>query len=378
MGNGCKLFFVGDIVLTKSASILEAFSPEVCEIIKQHDFSCCNFEAPIESDNMVAERKVGPALFQRKEAPIIIEEAGFNIIDIANNHMLDYGIKGLKDTMDAFKKAKVIGASDNPGDVYRPYIEIVNGIRVGFLMVAENGFGCADEFSQVGYAWMNDARVDKLICDMRKLVDVLVINCHAGAERWEYPLPEIRELYKKWIDKGVDIVIGHHPHVVQGWEKYKNGFIAYSLGNFNFEAGVGETYNNTIGVSIEIDDNLNISHEIIYFTKTQQCLMLGAPSEFIEYYQKITVGLNQQEYEARIDEKIEEVYEKIYKDYYYRVMGLYRGGVKAWLKSFIRRVVMREKFSEIWLFHNTVIETHYWITRRVLCKKIKKEREKNE
>ena len=56
--------------------------------------------------------------------------------------------------------------------------------------------------------------------------------CHAGLEKVNYPLPEFREQYKRFIDYGADAIIAHHPHVVQGWEYYNNKLIAYSLGNF--------------------------------------------------------------------------------------------------------------------------------------------------
>lgn len=375
MSCGCRLFFAGDVALTSAKSVSEAFSEEVCNIIRSHDFSCCNFEAPIEHSDMNAAEKVGPLLFQQKEAASIVEQAGFNIIDIANNHMLDYGFNGLRNTMNAFKTAVVRGASDKPEEVYEPYITQMNGIALGFIMVAENGFGCANENGKAGYAWMCDERVERAILDTKARVDILIVNCHAGAERWEYPLPEIRKLYKKWIDMGVNIVIGHHPHTVQGWEQYHDGLICYSLGNFNFEAAVGEKYENTIGVSIKIDAALNIKHDIIYFTKTGERLDIGATDEFISYYDSINRILCSDEYQDKINECVKDAYNKMFVDYYYRVMGLYRGGLKAKVKSFVKRIILREKFSEKWLFHNLAIESHYWITKRALNERVSENNE---
>lgn len=78
---------------------------------------------------------------------------------------------------------------------------------------------------------------------------------HAGAENWDFPLPEIRELYKKYIDWGADVIIGNHPHVAQGWEIYEDKWIFYSLGNFAFYEGEkARNHEHSLCVSVEIHD----------------------------------------------------------------------------------------------------------------------------
>jgi len=379
MKKECKLFFAGDVVLSESKSVDNVFSPEVIEIIKKHDIACCNFEAPIEYENMKTISKIGPTLRQNREAPLILEDVGFNVIGTANNHIMDYGLDGVRETINEFRKATTVGVSPIPNTVYKPYIKSINGIKIAFLMVAENGFGCAVDEKAIGYAWMMADCIENIIKDTKKKVDIFIINCHAGAEYWEYPLPELKKLYKKWIEWGANVVIAHHPHIVQGWERYNDGLIFYSLGNFIFEPDIGKKQNKTIGVSLKINNELNVEPKIYYFdTYANRPIELSNDMEFIEYYKKLTDTLNTDEYVKFIDHKSQILYENMYKKYYNRIVGLYKGGIVGLIKSFIRRHIFFEKFSDLWLYHNIAIETHYWITRRALSLLLNKNKEEDE
>ena len=364
-----KLFFAGDVVISNSTELSDVLDDNICTLIKKHDIACCNFEAPIIHMNASKINKIGPCLMQNEHSAEIVEEAGFNIVSLANNHIMDYGAKGLKATITAFNKCVTVGASCAPSDVYKPYITDLNGKKFAFIMIAENGFGCADDFSKNGFAWMMDVRVLKMIRKIRNEVDYVILNCHAGAEHWEQPLPELRTLYKSWIDNGADIIIGHHPHIVQGWEKYENGYIFYSLGNFCFEPEVGINYQNTIAVSITISKGI-ICPEILFFHRNDSGkLLLGESNDFSNCYKGQVELLNDcTGYPEYIEIKSKNVFESIYVGYYKRVLGMYEGGFMGILKSFIRRYIFREIFSEKWLYHNLSIETHYWITRRAVSR----------
>jgi poly-gamma-glutamate synthesis protein (capsule biosynthesis protein) len=116
-----KLFFAGDCVLYGNVSS-NIFSEELFALFKEHDICCCNFEAPIESKNAKPILKVGTVLCQPKEVIERLKSSGFNLFAIANNHIMDYGIDGLRETISAFGNTPYIGAGFDSDSIYKPYI----------------------------------------------------------------------------------------------------------------------------------------------------------------------------------------------------------------------------------------------------------------
>lgn len=230
-----KVAFFGDFVAQKSVNI--RISEEVRDVINSSDLAVCNFEAPIEGDFISFDR-VGPHVKQSKDAPALLKSWGFKAVQLANNHMLDYGEEGCKATIDAFGDIVTFGAGSYD-DSYKVRVVEVNEKRIGFISCVHHEFGVWDTNQtdqQVGTAWIGHHLIQKHILEAKYNVDYLIVLPHAGVEETDAPIPEWRELYRTFIDWGADAVIGTHPHVPQGWEIYKNKPIFYSLGNFYFDA----------------------------------------------------------------------------------------------------------------------------------------------
>lgn len=368
MGNSCKLFFCGDVVISRRHQMNEIFTDEIIHTIREHNIACCNFEAPVIENKIKELTKVGPVIKQDASSISTLEEAGFNLFSLANNHIMDYGIEGLHNTIASIRNASYIGASTDYNKAYEHFEKDINGVRVCIMSVAENGFGAAIN-NKGGYAWFGDPTLTERIKINKEKSDFLIIICHAGAENWDYPLPEIRTLYKGWVDLGADLIIAHHPHVVQGWEKYNGGMIYYSLGNFYFEPRIGQEYTDTIGVSVELQKNKDPIFKELYFKKKETQLTMEENLEFSKHLQKCCEILEPNrydEYNKKIDELCQSAYSRMYRSYYTRVLGIYNGGLIAVLKSIVRRWMLRERFSDIWLYHNIIIETHLWICKRAL------------
>lgn len=229
-----RVLFAGDIRL------FDAFSgalpdENVQSLMDACDIRCCNFEGTAWHENAVTHKKAGPAVMQGKNAPGRILGAGFNLISLANNHVMDYGVNGLSATLFAFSAVPVIGAGLRLPEAYRPYVTECNGVKLGFLAVSERQYGSLDGSIPSGTAWINAPQTlnnIRLLC--AECAHVIVL-AHAGLEDVGQPLPEWRALYKQCIDAGATAVVCHHPHVPQGWERYKNGVIFYSLGNCAWE-----------------------------------------------------------------------------------------------------------------------------------------------
>ena len=233
-----RLFFVGDFY-SKNVERIN-FSSDLERIIDTSNIVFCNFEAPIKTDNIAAQ-KVGPSLFQSVNAPEFLEKKGFNVIGLANNHIADFGQKGILKTMESFQHSLLLGVGTFDQAYSLKKVEI-EGTTIGFLAFSHYEFGILDnrvDNKTLGSAWINHPCIDDLIRESVKKVDILILIAHAGVEDIDLPLPEWRERYKTFIHLGVDAVIGMHPHVPQGWELIDGKPIFYSLGNFLFDSRLG-------------------------------------------------------------------------------------------------------------------------------------------
>lgn len=143
-------------------------------------------------------------------------------VSFANNHRLDYGTRGSDDTVAALEAEGILYAYDKNVCVY----DTEKGIRVGVVSVNEVAWGLGSEK-------LLEEGIGKL---REQGADLILACCHWGIERENYPTENQQYLGRKCIDLGADLVIGHHPHVLQGVEEYNGKFIIYSLANFCFGA----------------------------------------------------------------------------------------------------------------------------------------------
>lgn len=366
VSSSVQLFFAGDVVLTQKLRV-PLIRSDLKNQIQNCDVLCCNFEAPIACAGAKNEPKVGPSLTQCIETATTVRNADINLVTLANNHIMDIGPKGLGETLKVMRLLNIstIGAGMNQDDAFRPYIFEKNGFRIGILSVAENGYGTSIQKDIPGYAWFGAERFQRAKKALLEECTHVIIVCHGGAEKCEFPLPEYRNLYRGWIDEGVSAVIAHHPHVPQGWEQYREGLIFYSLGNFAFNKGLGIQDPETISVKLDILPSGGMRGIIIPTIYTDEGVGINNSSDFQKHMNDCCNMLGEG-YLKRAEEFCVEAYQKKYRNYYESVVNLYTGSVKRWIKTIVYRWIKHQKFSELWLYHNLLIETHYWICRRAL------------
>lgn len=196
------------------------FFENVYDIFSSDDMTIVNLEGPL---TRAEERRENQTycISGEPEYVEILTAGSVEAVSMANNHRLDYFEQGSKDTVDAVKDAGIVYAYDNNLGIYE-----TKGIRIGFVSVNEVGQGAGvEKYLKEGFALLREEGVD-----------LILANCHWGIERENYPEEYQQSLGKKCIDWGADLVIGHHPHVIQGIEEYKGKYIIYSLGNFCFGA----------------------------------------------------------------------------------------------------------------------------------------------
>jgi poly-gamma-glutamate synthesis protein (capsule biosynthesis protein) len=171
-------------------------------------------------------------------------EAGIDVVSLANNHSLDYGRKGLFETMDILAHSGIayIGAGFDEVSARRPAYLRVKGYKVAFLAYSWNFFLTVKAAEGTpGVSVLIEERLRKDLLRARRWADLVVVSVHWGWEYADRPTERDRKLAHLAIDLGADLVVGHHPHVIQGVERYKNGLICYSLGNFIFDQRSAKT-----------------------------------------------------------------------------------------------------------------------------------------
>ncbi len=167
---------------------------------------------------------------------------GFDVFNLANNHMLDMGSDGLDATLQYWdSKTEVVhtGAYRNPEEFYQVESNTVNGLKIGYVGATSYTNGLSlPEGSQLTYILTSEEDLLKAKIEAaRKVCDVVVVNVHWGNEYATEPTQEQRDLAQKMLNWGADVILGHHPHVLQTMEylpKYdgEQGLVIYSLGNF--------------------------------------------------------------------------------------------------------------------------------------------------
>jgi len=189
-----------------------------------------------------------------------LKQAGFSILSLANNHTPNFGEKGLKDTFNFFANAgiKYVGAGQNEQEAYQPvYIE-KRGIKFAFLAYNDTDVVPAYYEASVNRAGTAFMRVDKMteaVKEAKRKADFVIVSMHAGTEYAGKPNKSQVNFAHAAIDAGADLVIGHHPHVVQTMEKYKGKFIFYSLGNFVFDQPQSEETKEGLAVKVYFAKN---------------------------------------------------------------------------------------------------------------------------
>ena len=192
------------------------FLKNVKSIFDEDDMTIVNFEGTLTDSTTPAVKQFtfkGP-----KEYLNILTDSGVDFMSFANNHMYDYKEQGCQDTIEVFEENDVPYSSLDTVGTYE-----VKGVKLG--MVSVHGEVESEEVE------MLENGIEKL---KKQGADVIIANIHSGVEKANYPSDKQKNLAYCAVDAGADLVLEHHPHVIQGAEYYKGVYIEYSLGNFCF------------------------------------------------------------------------------------------------------------------------------------------------
>jgi poly-gamma-glutamate synthesis protein (capsule biosynthesis protein) len=217
---------------------------QVAHLLTQADITIGNLESALGDIGDPA-----PKSYTFRAPPAAAESlaiAGFDVVSLANNHGMDYGPEALLQGLELLRQQNVapIGAGANAAEAHAPHLQEVNGLRLAFLgyvhvpVEGRTNFDVEQWIAtqdMPGLAWAYPEQISADVSAARQQADLVIVILHSGFEYVEAPsAPQIAASYAA-IDAGASLVIGHHAHILQGVEFYKEGVIVYGLGNFAFE-----------------------------------------------------------------------------------------------------------------------------------------------
>jgi poly-gamma-glutamate capsule biosynthesis protein CapA/YwtB (metallophosphatase superfamily) len=208
------------------------------------DLTVGNYEGVIAADNVGTMRVPGYRLRAKPEVAAALMRGGFNVLNLANNHTMDWGPDSLQSTLEHLHGVGIqtIGAGPTGPEARKPVVTTVRGVKIvwlSFTMVPDHPGWNSDKEKSWSRSWFGPTfardRLAAMVKDAQPLGDVLIVQFHWGNEYIPCPLDWQLDLARTAIRSGASLVVGHHPHIVQPYETFLNGFIAYSLGNFLFD-----------------------------------------------------------------------------------------------------------------------------------------------
>lgn len=226
---------VGDISFAGSQADIPCTDilHELQEVWAGASLVCANLEGPLVTGGTPVLGKC--TLRSAPEWAVFMREAGINVVSLANNHIMDYGVAGLESTLQALDAAGIrhVGAGRDIAEAQSPLFLECNGLQVAILartsvVVSSPSYAGV---GQAGVAWLDEVETLASITACRRQADLVVLLVHWGMEEHCYPTPTQRHLARRFVEAGIDLILGHHPHVLQGYERLGNAAVAYSLGN---------------------------------------------------------------------------------------------------------------------------------------------------
>ena len=239
MKNKVKIGFTGDFSFSAYFSGADErenlIDQKILDFLNENDANVLNFESPITDCRMTKKRR----LAHRSDPKVLkyVKNTIKNpVLSFANNHMMDYDRIGMIDTLENTEREGIsyIGAGRNKYEAAR-YVIVGEEVKVGIFAIQYKDFRVAGK----RYSGpLHDKRKDVIemaIAELKTKVDYVVLVYHGGDEFLHAPMPYFRKRMRKYLDAGCDIVVAHHPHVVEGYEYFGKKLVFYSLGNFMFD-----------------------------------------------------------------------------------------------------------------------------------------------
>ena len=281
------MLFVGDIMLSRNiaAQIVKNEDPLypfllIASTTREADITFANLENPVSASGTLQ-----GSIYSFRAEPVGsingLQYAGFDVVSLANNHIWDYGRVAALDTMRYLRDAGIdyVGFGRNYDEANTPIIRQVGDAKVAFFGYTEfySKELWADE--KLGLSEFKKDEISRRVAEIKEFgrADIVVVSLHWGVEYETESNAAQQNIAHQLIDAGADLIIGHHPHVPQEFESYKDGYIVYSLGNFVFDQNFSADTRRGLMFKVTLEGKKMTAAETIEikFTKTYQPYILN-------------------------------------------------------------------------------------------------------
>jgi poly-gamma-glutamate capsule biosynthesis protein CapA/YwtB (metallophosphatase superfamily) len=349
-----SVVLVGDCIYENEMAS-DPVGEELQERIQGSDLALVNLEASVPVDREPI-NKTGPVKESVRSAPKVLATAGFEVACLASNHIMDFGPEGLRATQQACYDAglKTVGAGENIDDALSPLFVSIkddndnndsdntndgndnvsdnnsdntdntddnsndsNGSddpTFAIINVCEKEFSIADDGPGTG--WISHPTVKQRIERAGETADIVLVVAHGGIEYVPFPPFGRQRTLRSFVNSGADAVIGHHPHVAQGWEVYDGSPIVYSLGNFLFRQSRPST---SWGLAVSLSGHGSEITGITFVLTDQRdghVYEMNDPSSHLAYLERVSdITEDRNALQAHWQELAVQVFEQRYSDW---------------------------------------------------------------
>jgi len=266
------LYACGDICLygTLGKKILDegpaAVFGEVKSVLEKEYLFVANLECPM-THRGAPIKAYPPHLRSDPKMTEALTYLGIDVVNLANNHLMDFGSVGFSDTIETLSKSNIefFGCGEDDRQLHTSKIISFKKVRVAFL--GYNDWPPVAGRQTPGAFPLKERKIISEIQSIREKADFIVLSLHFGYEYCEAPSPNQVSMCRRLIDAGADVILGHHPHILQGFERYGHGLIFYSLGNFAFFSGmtIPERCRRTLLIRLQLAKKGKIGYSLIPF-----------------------------------------------------------------------------------------------------------------
>lgn len=238
----------------------------------QNDLNVLDLECPLTTANTKIS-KTGPHIKAHPETAAMLNYLNCELVATANNHFKDYGWEGMKETYDSLQKHDIdwFGSGANFNEASKTFYWESDETKFALINVAENEWTTTND-ENPGCHPIDLVNVYNQIQEANLKADFVIVIAHGGHEHYELPSPRMKKWYRFFVDSGADAVVGHHTHIVSGYEVYKEAPIFYSLGNFCFdwEGMQNKPWNHGMLVRLIIEKNKPIKFELDFVSQNNE------------------------------------------------------------------------------------------------------------
>ncbi len=257
-----RILIGADIVPTEvNYDLFEAGDAEslvgrkLADAIGGADFFALNLETPL-TDTKDPIDKCGPALIAPTRTMNGLAAVNKCFFTLANNHIMDQGPGGLRDTVEALSARHILfsGVGENLREADRPFTTEQKGVTIGIYCCTEHEFSVAGDDRPGANPYDPLVSFDR-VKELAERCDTVIVLYHGGKEHYQYPSPRLRRVFRKFADAGADLVVAQHTHCIGCMEEYAGATLVYGQGNFLFDHLKNELWKTALLIELTVDEH---------------------------------------------------------------------------------------------------------------------------